>query len=354
MKRLFFLTMFSLFGFVALFGQYKSKYPDIPIVDVHIHPGWVDIIGLQVNPANGENDVANLFKVSEVIKQKYGSNLAFWIGLGDPGEAADAIKAACNNRILFAMSQMNPHRGLTITADEVIAKVKNDGYVGLKIWFGPAYRVLLKEGEEGITRIDDPRFESFFAALNREKVLMTSLHIADPNLSFDVRREERFSGKLNDPVYYWEQIRAFENVVAKYPDITFVAAHFARLHGQDAQIDYLRYMLSTYPNLHIDLSATSRYVHFTNHENLRDFYIEYQDRILYGSDCLRVADNLIENFAIRYAKFFAFMETDLIQSCSLFDNTPTKGLDLPREVLEKIYYKNALKLYPGLKKAMGL
>lgn len=31
-----------------------------------------------------------------------------------------------------------------------------------------------------------------------------------------------------------------------------------------------------------------------------------------------------------------------------------KGLDLPREVLEKIYYKNAVKLYPGLKEAMGL
>jgi predicted TIM-barrel fold metal-dependent hydrolase len=31
-----------------------------------------------------------------------------------------------------------------------------------------------------------------------------------------------------------------------------------------------------------------------------------------------------------------------------------KGLNLPKEVLEKIYYKNALNLYPGLKEIMDL
>ena len=318
----------------TLFGQYISKYPDIPIVDVHIHAG-------------GESDAANYLKVSEAIKQKHGSNLAFWINMGDPGDAvANQMKAACSNRILFAVSQMRPQKGLTTTPEAVIARVQ-DGCVGLKFWFGPAYRVL-QEGEEGITKIDDPRFEELFASLEKANVLMASLHIADPNGPYGERTDW-----CKDPIYYWEQIRAFEKVVAKYPDLTIVAAHGVWLVCQDAQIDYLRYMFSTYPNLYADISATFQYMPLVKRENLRDFYIEYQDRLLYGSDWGRINDSGINWFTDQYAKTFAILETDQLIEGGFFGNKSMQGLDLPREVLEKIYYKNALKLYPGLKEAMG-
>ena len=317
----------------TLFGQYTSQYPDIPIVDVHTHPARA-------------NDVANFVKISDALRQTHGSNLAFWIGLSEPNEeTANEMMKACDNRILFAVGAVRPHRGLTVTADEVIAKVQG-GRVGLKIWFGPAYRVL-REGEEGITRLDDPKLGSFFAALEREKMLMASLHIADPNGPFQNRQEW-----LKDPVYFWEQIRAFENVVAKYPDLTFVAAHGAWLVCQDAQIDYLRYMFSTYPNLYTDLAATFQYMPFVDTENLRDFCVEYQDRLLYGTDGGRVADATIDNFVRKYANTFEILETDHIVEGSFFGDAPVNGLNLPREVLEKIYYKNAQKLYPGLKEAM--
>ena len=334
MKRIIILSMLIFVAVSVLFAQYRSKYPDIPIVDVHIHP-------------TGVNDVANFVKVSGAIKQKYDWNLAFWVGLSKPNESVAEVKAACNNRILFAVSEMRPHKGLQVTSEEVIAKVR-DGYVGLKFWFGAPYRVL-KEDEEGITRIDDPRFEKFFASLERGNVLMTSLHIADPNGPFGDRQDW-----MADPIYFWNQIRAFENVVAKYPKLTIVAAHGAWLVCQDAQIDYLRYMLSTYPNLYLDLSATFQYMPLVNHENLRDFYIEYQDRLLYGTDGGRIADNAIDLFADRYAKTFAILETEEIINGDFFGNKPIQGLNLPREVLEKIYYRNALKLYPGMKEAMGL
>ena len=336
MKKIAIVTSFVFFALTTLFGQvqYKSKYPDIPIIDVHIHP-------------RGVSDVANFIKVSDIIKQKHASNLAFWIGLNDPGENEAAMKTAAKNRILFATQAGRPHRGLSSTADEVITKVRN-GYVGLKFWFGPAYRVLA-EGERGITMIDDIRFENFFSALERGNVLMTSLHIADPNGPFEDRQEW-----LADPIYFWEQIRAFENVLAKYPKLTIIAAHGAWLVCQDAQIDYLRYMLSKYPNFYIDISATFQYMHLVNRDNLRDFYIEFQDRILYGTDGGRVADDEINNLADRYAKTFAILETNQTVNGSFFGNQPVKGLDLPKEVLEKIYYKNALKFYPGLRQAMGL
>ena len=324
---------FPLSGTLAAQVQFTAKYPDIPIVDVHVHFG--NVAG-----------ITNYLNVSEVLKERHGSNLAFFIGVNDPGGNLAEMKAAADNRVLFATCQMRPHRGLTITAEEVISKVRNDGYVGLKFWFGPAYRAL-RDDEEGIRRIDDPRLADFFAALEQERILLHCLHIADPNGPFYDRKDW-----LQDPVFYWTQIRAFENVVAKYPNLPIIAAHSAWLVCQDAQIDYLRYMLHTYPNLYIETSATYQYMYLVNRDNMRDFFIEYQDRILLGSDWM--VEGPVDQIVNLYAGVFAYLETDQMITGGYFRATQAQGLDLPREVLEKIYYRNAVKLIPGLKEAMGL
>ena len=278
MKKIIILTMFCFAALTILVGQsqrqieYKSKYPDIPIVDVHVH-------------TRSMRDVSNYIKVSDMIKRKYGSNLAFWVGLAMPEEPMSVVKAACNNRMIFAADEMRPHKGLSATPEALVAKIRGGGYVGLKFWFGDPHRVL-QEGEEGIRLIDDMRFANFFATLERENVLLTSLHIADPNGPFDNRQRW-----MSDPVYYWQQIRAFENVVAKYPNLTIIAAHAAWIICQDGQIDYLRYMLSKYPNFYVDISATCQYMHLSNRDNLRDFYIEYQDRLVFGTDGGNVPDD---------------------------------------------------------------
>ena len=334
-KCIFFTILFSFVASFVLLGQveqYKSKYPDIPIVDVHVH-------------INSGVNVAHYLKISELIKQQYGSNLAYFVGFFQTNETFADIKAAGKNRFIFSVRNFNEHKGFFDNSEEVIEKVQNGGYIGLKFWFGSPYR-RLEPGEAGITRIDDPRFGPFFSKLEKANVLMTSLHIADPNGPFDARQNW-----MKNPVFYWEQIRAFENVVAKYPNLTIVAAHCAWIICQDAQIDYLRYMLSTYPNLYIDLSATFSYMHLVNYDNIRDFYIEYQDRILFGSDfsASGFSEDAIPRLINSYGGHFATLETDL-----MVNRGRTKGLNLPREVLEKIYYKNALKLYPGLKEMMGL
>ena len=330
LRHVIILTVLCFMLMGSLHAQYQSKYPDIPIVDVHVH-------------ARAVSDVSNYLKAREVIERKFGSNLAYFIGLSALEDPLVDVRKAADNRFLFAVSEMRPHKGLNKTPEEIVAMVQ-DGYVGLKFWFGDPHRVI-KEGEEGITRIDDPSYEPLFSLLERNKVLMTSLHIADPNGPFGDRQNW-----MKDPVYYWTQIRAFENVVAKYPDLTIVAAHCAWIICQDAQVDYLRYMLSTYPNLYLDTSATLPYMYLLNPENIRDFYIEFQDRILFGSDFSRVTESNIESTANLFGSHFSYFESDGIINY----NKPVQALNLPREVLEKIYYKNALKLYPGLKEIMRL
>ena len=338
MKKLFFLTVFNFvaLGVLLCQVQFKSKYPDIPIVDVHVH-------------IRSGADVTNYLNISEEVKNLYNSNLAYFVGFFEANNQPFAdVNAAGKNRFLFSVRARNEHRGFMDNSEEIIDKVHNGGFIGLKFWFGAPYR-RLREGQAGITRIDDPRFTSYFSKLEKANVLMTSLHIADPNGPFDNRQIW-----MADPVYYWEQIRAFENVVAKYPNLTIVAAHGAWLVCQDAQLDYLRYMFSNYPNLYVDISATFQYMSLMNYDNLRSFYIEFQDRILFGSDF----GGRVENKAEAFASNFALLETDQIISGDLTgvitgNGEMIKGLNLPKEVLEKIYYKNALKLYPGLKEIMG-
>ena len=354
MKKLVLLVVYSFFVSTTLLGQslqYKSKYPDIPIVDVHSH-------------ARVE-DYDNLIKVSETIKQKYGSNLVFWIGLSHTNPST--IKAVAD-RMLFSVARPmgnfeilpRPHNayegiGINNYAEEIIRRVRNEGYIGVKIHFGSFYRIQ-NRGEIVIGRLDDPRFAQFFSRLEEENVLVTSLHIAEPNGPFDKRSTDRYLTRFttNDPVYFWGQVRSFENVLAKYPNLTVVAAHAAFLYAQDAHIDFLRYLLSTYPNLYIDISTICHHMHYPSRDNLRHFFIEYQDRILFGMDFGALREHEVERYAEGYAKFFAMLETDQIINLGFFRNIPTQGLELPKEVLEKIYYMNALKLYPNLKEAMRL
>ena len=91
----------------------------------------------------------------------------------------------------------------------------------------------------------------------------------------------------------------------------------------------------------------------SNHKKVYDFFIKYQDRILYGSD-LEVDDKTDSLKAFQTAhetwlghwKFFTSDST-------LTDPDVTgsfKGLHLPKEVVDKLYFNNAQKWLPGLKK----
>ena len=337
-KCILFTVVFSFFASSFLFGQlqYKSKYPDIPIVDVHVH-------------ISGTDGVSEYLQIMETVKKEYGSNLSYIIGLFNDRNASFAdVTAAGKNRFLFSIST-RVGSGWTDDSSELIEKVKN-GFIGIKFWFGPHYR-RYRDGEEVVIKlIDDPKLASYFSKLEKANMLMTSLHTADPNGPFDNRQIW-----MEDPILYWENVRAFENVVAKYPKLTIVAAHGAWIFCQDAQLDYLRYMFATYPNFYVDISATFQYWPLVNYDNLRDIFIEYQDRFLFGSDFGGRVANKVEAFASN----FALLETDQmiagdITGVSRGNGLIAKGLNLPKEVLEKIYYKNALKLYPGLKEMMGV
>ena len=336
MKNL--ITSFLLiFCLASLSAQFKTRYPDIPRIDVHTHFG------------NDPAGIANCLELRKILLDQSAIDLAMWINLGgakDPIENTAYVKDASQGRMLCAIADYSAHDGLSYAPEELEAKQKQ-GFVGYKIWAGPWYRKLEKK-EDGFPYIDDPVHEATFSELERIGFLLASIHIADPNGPW----EERTSW-LADPIEYWAEINAWRNVLEKHPGLIAVVAHANWLICQDAQIDYLRNLLATFPNLHIDLAATFQYFHLVNRDNLRSFMIEWSDRILFGTDIGKWMDKEESSLrAEQYMRAFRILETADTVKGGFFGGPEIQGLELPEEVLEKIYYKNAMSLYPQVKESM--
>ena len=121
------------------------------------------------------------------------------------------------------------------------------------------------------------------------------------------------------------------------------------LFYSDEQLEYLGYMLETYPNVYVELAARFKDFYSMKTENIRNFIIKYSDRILFGTDINPKSKN-VERYAEGYHRCFQALETDNILPGGFSSlNREIKGIALPQDVLEKIYYKNAVKLYPKVK-----
>jgi predicted TIM-barrel fold metal-dependent hydrolase len=143
------------------------------------------------------------------------------------------------------------------------------------------------------------------------------------------------------------------NVLERNPTLKVIFAHFFFMSAQQARLADL---LERYPNMHIDLTpGIEMYHNFSkNITDTRDFFIKYQDRILFGTDigakALLVSPDkgieqgeshervyLVRNFLENDGEFYLKPGDGF-----LFGDSAVSflGLGLPEGVLEKIYYKN--------------
>jgi len=320
-------------------GRVESKtvYPDMPRIDVHTHAGG----DLKV--------VVNYLQLREHLKATHDVDLAMWINLGggnspitDPADVLEASKG----RMLSCISDYSSHDGLAYAPAE-LGQWGAKGFVGYKIWAGPPARKL-KPGQKGFPYIDDPAHEPTFTAAERLGILLASIHIADPCGPWGKRTKW-----LPDPVEYWRNITAWRNVMERHPNLNVVCAHGMWAVCQDAQIDYLRNMLATFPKMNVDLAATFQYFDLVTYENLHSFMIEYADRIVFGTDISRW-DNpeRAKGYAEQYWRAFRILETNETVPGGFFSQNEIRGLALPRDVLEKIYYQNAARIYPRVKEQL--
>lgn len=135
-------------------------------------------------------------------------------------------------------------------------------------------------------------------------------------------------------------------MIAQHPGTTFILPHVAN-HPED--LASVSELLDTHPNVVIDFSARIDELGRQPY-TARDFFIKYQDRILFGLD-MPVSPEA-------YRCYFRFLETrdeyfdypDYIGRFGVYTRWQLCALDLPEDVLKKIYRENALRVIPGISK----
>jgi predicted TIM-barrel fold metal-dependent hydrolase len=296
----------------------------MPRIDVHAHIGNVASMRVYV-------------QMAEVLRAQFGVNLSTWLDLMPPldpgGGGAHFIseaREAYPGRFLFAIHDYEISNGLRHSPEE-IAEWMNLGVSGYKIWVGVS------------SLVDDPANDPTFTKMEQLGLPGASVHISQP-----------YPTKwCEDPVAFWGAHNAWERVLDRHPRLIVVNAHMLDHFNSDAQLDYLRYVLETYPGVHVDLAARFQQFHLMDRENLRSFMIRYADRILFGTD---IQDQPKEGnqagAAARYVRVFQLLESDTVVAGGFFGDTPTRGLNLPQDVLEKIYFRNAVRVYPGAAEAL--
>jgi hypothetical protein len=152
---------------------------------------------------------------------------------------------------------------------------------------------------------------------------------------------------------YEDQIRARDNFVAEHPGLRFVGAHLGSL---EYDVDRIAAFLDRYPNANVDMAARMSQVQYQsvrNYDKVRNFFIKYQDRLLYGTDLTlnpgeAGTDAQKAEFKRSAHEFWTqdwrYLATPESQRVEMI-KADVPGLALPREVVDKIYYTNAVRAF---------
>jgi predicted TIM-barrel fold metal-dependent hydrolase len=216
------------------------------------------------------------------------------------------------------------------------------GAKGLKFHKSLGLGVRHKDGT--LLKVDDPKLDAVFEMCAKyHRPVM--IHTADPAAFFTPldRNNERWHELNTHPGWLFfgkdyptqkELLDQFIRRVARHPKTTFLGAHFDN-NAED--LATVAKWLDQYPNLYVDISARISELGRQPY-TARKFFLKYRDRIMLGTDTPDNRD--------AYRVYYRFLETD----DEYFDSTPSHhlqgfwmiyGIYLPKDVLEKVYLKNA-------------
>ncbi|OJY98326.1 MAG: hydrolase [Sphingobacteriales bacterium 40-81] len=234
------------------------------------------------------------------------------------------------------------------------------GAAGVKVWknIGMEY----KDKNGNFVMIDDPRLDPVFDFITQKNKTLLG-HLGEPrNCWLPVEEmtvandKEYFSHHPEYHMYlhpeypsYQKQIEARDHMLEKHPDMRFVGAHLASLEWS---VDEIAERLDRFPNLAVDMAERISHLQYQavdEYEKVRDFFIRYQDRILYATD-ITVDDSISPetvqaNAYATWINHWRFFVSDEMMEAP---EVPGKfrALHLPKQVIDKIYTTNIKKWYP--------
>ena len=283
-----------------------------------------------------------------------------------PQQRADALKLKREypQRVAFVATFDATNSQQSGWLDRVQEQLKQDlaqGAVGVKVWKDIGMQQ--RDADGRAVMVDDARFTPIFQLLEQRGVVVLG-HQGEPrnawlpldqmttrgDRQYFTEHPEYHMFKHAEWPSYEEQLAARDRWLARHTKIEFLALHLASLEWS---VDRIGEFLTRNPNASVDLAA--RAVHLklqasADRERVRQFFIRYQDRIVYATDLTRLPEQTDSAFADEahtvWMNDWKFLSGSGELRSDEFD-APFKGLALPREVLDKIYHANARRLFPA-------
>jgi predicted TIM-barrel fold metal-dependent hydrolase len=150
------------------------------------------------------------------------------------------------------------------------------------------------------------------------------------------------------PVRFPKQLRELEHLLTAFPDVTVVAAHYARL---TTDLEAAARLLGAHPNLYMDVSMGRGLERYQGEiprllRPYRDFILNHADRLMWGTDVV-LGPRTSESFLrARIATDFLLLGSRLYVDPQLRSESShvEVGLEIPRPVLAKIFYENPIRI----------
>jgi len=330
----------------------EHRQKRIPIIDVHVH-----LRADAVQRLHG-------------LMDRYGFDHAVNLSGGHPrGDLPSQLRAARASGRVTTFTALAYEQASEPGYGERMASVLRDAHArgarGLKI--AKVLGLGLRDGRGRLIPVDDPGLDPVFETAG-ELGMPIAIHAGDPKafwLPID-EHNERHAELSAHPGWsqHGRDVPSFDAIldqldrrVARHPKTTFISVHFGNC-AED--LERVASALRRYDNLYIDTAARIPEIGRHPVEQLRAFFTEFQDRILYGSDLgvgpephpLFLGSSGAEpstaeeqeRFFDATRRFFETRDRGFEHPTPIQGDWRIDGIGLGRPILEKVYWKNAARL----------
>jgi predicted TIM-barrel fold metal-dependent hydrolase len=244
-----------------------------------------------------------------------------------------------------------------------LERAKSQGARGVKIAKNLGLGVRFPDGRR--VPVDDPVLDPVFEAMGRLQ-LPLAIHTGDPKAFFEPmgpaneRMDElaahpgwSFADRTRFPS--WDALYGeFERRVKRSKNTTIIGVHFGNAPEEPERVHR---MLNEYPNFYVDTAARIPEIGRKAAE-VRRTILAHPDRVLFGTDIQLGGGMLVlgageghghtrkdvERFFMSSWEFFETDHKGFAHPTPIQGNWTIDGIDLPPDVLDKVYHANAERL----------
>lgn len=322
-----------------------------PFIDAHVHLNTPTLEKLKM----AKNLDAYFVSIN--------TEIPFFINLKEQEKTIHKLNEF-DKRIAFITSFDTKNINDDDWSDKAIKQIKtglNHGAKAVKIWKNIGMDDSLKDREGNFIMVDHPKLMPVYQYLSDNDILLIG-HQGEPRNCWLPLEKMTVDSDRNyfsqhpeyhmykNPEYpsYEEQMTARDNMLEKFPKMKYVGLH---LFSMEYDIEEVAKRLDNYPNTKTDLAERICHIQLqakNDPEKVREFFIKYQDRIIYGTDVIDdgsfTSEETAERLKYLWNYHWKFFSTSKTMEAEEFKGT-FKGLELPEKVLEKIFRDNAIDTY---------